>query len=324
MKTKTLQELFKTQQNSLSYFFEHLDLQSVEKLVDKVAQTKGIVFLTGVGKSGFIAQKIAATFVSMGIKAMFMPPTNALHGDLGIVDGEDFFIFMSKSGESDELLNLIPFIRNKGATNTVLVSKKNSRLGKAADAEIILPVDKELCPYNMIPTISTEVQLIFGDLLAVALMQKKKLSLDQFAHNHPAGIIGKRLSLKVEDLMLKDDQLPICYPEDKLSDALEVFTEKRCGCLLVINEQKHLIGIFTDGDLRRALQAHGAKILNLTLKELKRPTPQVILPQKMAWEAMQLMEADQKRPFMVLPVVNEGGQLQGLIKMHDILQSGMS
>ncbi len=323
MKTKTLRELFVEQKNSLAHFFDNVSIKAVEEFVDRIATTSGIVFLTGVGKSGFIAQKISATLVSIGIKSMFLPPMNALHGDIGIIDKNDFFIFLSKSGESEELLNLVPFLRNKGAEMTALVSKKSSRLAKACDREIYLPIERELCPYNIIPTTSTEVQLIFGDILAIALMQRKKLSLDEFSHNHPAGSIGKNLSLKVEDLMLKGEMLPISHPSQKLSNVLEIFTEKRCGCLLITDEENHLLGIFTDGDLRRALQEHGSKILDLQLKDLKRTTPKVILSKKMAWEAMQLMEADQKRPFMVLPVVDENRHLKGLIKMHDILQSGL-
>ena len=220
-------------------------------------------------------------------------------------------------------LNLVPFLRNKGAEMIALVSKENSKLAKACDREIYLPLEKELCPYDTIPTTSPEVQLIFGDIVAVALMQKKNLTLDEFAHNHPAGEIGKNLSLKVEDLMLKGEMLPISHPDDMLADVLEVFTQKRCGCLLITDHENHLLGIFTDGDLRRALQRHGSKILDLQLKDLRKTTPKAIQPQKMAWEAMQLMEADQKRPFMVLPVVDENKRLKGLIKMHDILQSGL-
>lgn len=324
MKKLSLEELFSTQKKNLDDFFNHIDLESVEALLDRISNTKGIIFVTGVGKSGFIAQKIASTLVSMGIKSMFMPPTNALHGDLGIVDSDDSFMVLSKSGESDELLSLIPFIRNRGAPITAIVSKENGRLAKASDYVILLPMGPELCPYNIIPTTSTEVQLIFGDILAVALMQKRDLTLHEFALNHPAGKIGKRLSLKVDDLMLKGDKIPFCSREDKLMDVLVELSEKRCGCLLVVDKEKRLEGIFTDGDLRRALQNHGSKISEFYLKDLKINSPKTISPEKMAWEAMQLMESDQKHPFMVLPVVDENRVVKGLIKMHDIVQSGIN
>lgn len=316
--------MFSSQQKNLNVFFENIYLESIEKLLDTISNTKGILFFTGVGKSGFIAQKISATLVSMGIKSMFLPPTNALHGDLGIVDSDDAFIFLSKSGESDEILNLIPYIRNRGAHITAVVSKKNGRLAKASDHVIFLPMDKELCPYNIIPTTSTEIQLIFGDILAVALMQRKNLSLNQFAVNHPAGKIGKRLSLKVEDLMLKGAKLPLCKKNQKLMDVLVELSEKRCGCLLIVDEEQKLEGIFTDGDLRRALQKHGSKVTELFLEDLRIKKPKTITPERMAWEAMDMMEADQKHPFMVLPVVDKNEILKGLIKMHDIVQSGLS
>ncbi len=320
---KQLKDLFSLQRSYLNAFFDQIDLASVEKLVNRLAHVTGIIFFTGVGKSGYIAQKLAATFVSMGIKAMFLPPTNALHGDLGIVAKDDLFIFLSKSGETEEILSLIPFIRNKGAYTVSVISKKNSRLSKASDESIYLPIEKEICPFNIVPTTSTEVQLIFGDVLAVALMQKKKLTLTEFATNHPAGKIGKELSLKVEDLMLKDEKIPMAHIEQKLKDVLSEMTLKRCGCLIVVDHDKKLEGIFTDGDLRRALQNHGSKVLEYTLKEIKIGHPKTIEPQKLAWEALELMESDQKHPFMVLPVIDHHKQVKGLIKMHDIIQSGL-
>lgn len=324
MKEHSLKKLFESQKGNLEYFFEHVDLKNIEKLIEDIHQAKGMIFFTGVGKSGFIAQKISATFVSIGIKSMFLPPLNALHGDLGIVTKDDLFIFLSNSGESDELLNLIPYIRNKGALMTAVVSKKQSRLSKACHHEIFLPVLKELCPYNIVPTTSGEVQLIFGDILAVAIMQKNEITLDEFAINHPAGKIGKRLTLKVEDLMVQGQNVPTCFQDDKLMDVLAEFSKKRCGCILIIDRNHHLHSIFTDGDLRKSLYEHGPKILELPMKELKTGYPKTIQAHKMAWEAMQLMEADQKNPITVLPVVDEHKVLKGLIKMHDILQSGLS
>ncbi len=323
LKNKTLPDLFKAQKESLNYFFDHMDLSQIESLVELIKKTKGIIFFTGVGKSGFIAQKIAATFVSIGIKAMFLAPIDALHGDLGIVDTEDTFIVLSKSGESDEILNLIPCVRNKGACVVSMISKKNSRLERASDQVIYLPIDKELCPYDIVPTTSTEVQLICGDVLSVALMHQKGLSLDQFATNHPAGKIGKKLTYKVRDLMLTGDRVPFCSLEDSLEKVLPKLTEKRCGCLLIVDSNQILQGIFTDGDLRRALQMYGSQTLHLLLKDLKVSFPKVVAPEKMAWEALRIMEADQQRPFMVLPVVDDQKKVHGLIKMHDILQSGL-
>jgi len=323
LKQYQLDDFFKAQKKSLGYFFDHVDLKNAEKLLELLSKVKGTIFFTGVGKSGFIAQKITASFVSLGIKAHFLSPVDALHGDLGIIDKEDLLVFFSKSGESEEILNLIPFVRNREVKLVALVSEVNSRLAKASDFVMTLPMDKELCPHNIVPTTSTEIQLIFGDILTVALMQKKELTLDEFALNHPGGKIGKRLSIRVKDLMLTGKQLPFCHPEDKLMEVLNELSEKRCGCLLIVNDRHHLQGIFTDGDLRRALETHGPKVFDLKLSDLQTSQPKMIQPLKLAWEAMQMMESDQKRPVMVLPVVDEENVVKGLIKMHDILQSGL-
>ncbi len=324
MGTYKLDTFFNTQKDSLNYFFEHLNLDQIEKLIDRLACVQGTIFFTGVGKSGFIAQKITATFVSMGIKSHFLSPMDALHGDLGIVDQEDVLVVLSKSGESEEILNLIPFIRNRSIPITAVVCKQKNRLVSASDFSIYLPMKQELCPFDVVPTTSAEIQLIFGDLLAVALMQKRNLSLEEFKLNHPGGKIGKLLNIRVKDLMLKDPHIPFCAPNDLLIDVLNELSEKRCGCLLIVDEKKILQGIFTDGDLRRALEKHGPEIFKLKMSQLNVHFPKTIKEEKLAVDAMRLMEADQKRPFMVLPVINEEKKVKGLIKMHDILQSGIN
>lgn len=324
MNASQLKALFQEQKKSLNYFLDHMDLHETEKLVDKLATVKGTIFFSGVGKSGFIAQKIVASLISMGIKSYYLAPVDALHGDLGIIDGDDLFIILSKSGESEELLNLIPFIRNRNVEIISLVSNKQSRLAKASHMVIELPLQKELCPHNMIPTTSTEIQLIFGDIVAIALMHKKQISLEKFANNHPAGKIGKRLSIKVEDIMLTEKKLPLAYPKDKFTDVIHELSEKRCGCVLIIDSNQHLLGIFTDGDLRRAIEKFGPKLFDLHLDDLQTKNPKTIEPSRFAWEAMQIMEFDQSKPIMVLPVVDQSKKVCGLIKMHDLLQAGIS
>lgn len=319
-----LETFLQTQKQSLNYFFEHLDLKQIEELIERLAKVKGTIFFSGVGKSGFIAQKITATFVSMGIKSYFLSPIDALHGDLGIVDEQDVLLILSKSGESEEFLNLIPFIRNRSVSITSIVCKKKNRLVSASDYFIFLPLEKELCPHDIVPTTSAELQLIFGDLLAVALMQKKNLSLESFKYNHPAGKIGKLLNIRVKDLMIPQEKVPFCKQEDLVVDVIKELSAKRCGCVLIIDERKTLLGIFTDGDLRRALEKYGPEIFELKMSDLNIHYPQTIHEDKLAVEAMRLMEADQKKPFMVLPVINEHKEVKGLIKMHDVLQSGIN
>lgn len=321
--TIMLKELLTKQKHHLDYFFKQIDLGSCEELLNALYQCEGVLFFTGVGKSGFIAQKIAATMLSTGTKAFFLPPIDALHGDLAMVGKKDIVLILSKSGETEELLHLLPFIRNKGAKIVAMVSNQNSRLAQGADHVLSLPCENELCPFDLAPTTSTVIQLLFGDLLAIALMEMRGFSVDQFAENHPRGQIGRRSSMRVRDLMLEKEATPLCFSESTLEEVLIDFTNKRCGCLVVIDEKKQLKGIFTDGDLRRALQKKGEKVLQEKVGELMSHSPKAISAEALAWDAMKLMESDQKHPVMVLPVLGDGKEVIGIIKMHDLIQAGL-
>lgn len=318
-----LKDLFEREKVALDYFFDHLDFKSVEFLFELLKSCKGMIILTGIGKSGLIAEKIALTMTSTGTRAYFLSPTNALHGDIGIVSKEDVFLLISKSGESEELLQMLPFLRNKGVKLVALISNPNSRLAKACDHIVVLPIEKELCPFDLVPTTSAVCQMIFGDVLAIALMKHKNFSLMEYAANHPAGKIGRKLTLRVKDLMLKEKDLPLCAPNDRLGDTLVELSNKRCGCVLIADKEKKLMGIFTDGDLRRALQTHGSKALDANMKELMTASPRFIKDEEMAFRALAIMEEDQKHPITVLAVVDEDRKVTGLIKMHDLVQSGL-
>lgn len=318
-----LKELFSLKRQYLNHFFDALDLKAAENFLRTLQNCKGLIVLTGVGKSGLVAKKIAVTMTSTGTRAVYLSPTNALHGDLGIVTDKDIFVILSKSGESEEILNLIPYLRGKGVSILSIVSNANSRLAKASDLYINLPLEKELCPFNMAPTTSTSIQLIFGDVMAIALMKEQKFSIDAYALNHPAGSIGKRITLKVKDLMLTGTKIPLCSPDDKLVEILVELSNKRCGCILIVNKEHVLQGIFTDGDLRRALLNHGPQVLDKQIKELMIKTPKNIAANKLALDAMQQMEADPKNAITCLPVLDETKKVLGLIRLHDIVQSGI-
>lgn len=318
-----LKELFDLKRQYINHFFEAMDLEEAEKFLQALRDCQGTMVFTGVGKSGLVAKKIAVTMTSTGSRALYLSPTNALHGDLGILCEKDVFVLLSKSGESDELLNLVPFLRNKGVKLLAIVSNGKSRLAKACDFSVTLPLEKELCPYNLAPTTSTSIQLIFGDIMAIALMRHQKFSLDQYAMNHPAGSIGKRMIVKVKDLMLRDALVPLCRPADKLVDTLVELSNKRCGCVLIVNDEMIMQGIFTDGDLRRSLQNMGPHVLEKTMGELMTRAPRFIEPERLAWDAMQLMEADQRNAITCLPVIDDKRKVMGLIKLHDIVQSGL-
>ncbi|MFQ5729087.1 MAG: SIS domain-containing protein [Waddliaceae bacterium] len=323
MTNSILQELFEKERGYLNRFFDELDVDATDEVLKTLYDCKGTIILTGVGKSGLIAKKIAVTMTSTGTRAIFLSPTNALHGDIGIVKPNDVFIIFSKSGESDELLSLIPFVRNKGIKIVGIFNNTNSRLGSAVDVSLRLPETKELCPFDLAPTTSTTIQIIVGDVLAISLMRLKNFSVDDFAQFHPAGRIGKRITMCVKDLMLTGSKIPLCKPEDKLVDTLVELSNKQCGCVLIVDPNNKLMGLFTDGDLRRALQNKGTEALEFQVQDLMTKTPRWIVPGALAWDAMKLMESDQKHPIMILPVLDEDKTVLGLIKMHDIVQSGV-
>lgn len=318
-----LKELFEKEREILNHFFDHIDLNTITKMFDLIKDCKGIIIITGIGKSGLVAEKIALTLTSTGSRAFFISPTNALHGDIGIVSKDDIFIMISKSGESEELLQMVPYLRNKGVKLVAIVNNSNSRLAKAADLCVDLPVTRELCPFDLVPTTSAVIHMIFGDVMAIALMTYKKFGLDEYAMNHPAGKIGRRLILRVKDLMLVGSNIPSCGLKDTLGATLEELSNKKCGCILIVEKDKTLCGIFTDGDLRRSLQKHGSQAMDLPMQELMTPQPRFILDNEMATKALDMMEADQKHPITALAVVDDKHRVVGLIKMHDILQSGL-
>lgn len=317
-----LRELFEEHRTLLNRFFDRIDSSQVERVLEKILRCKGVVLLTGVGKSGYIAQKIATTFSSTGTRALFLSPADALHGDIGFVSQEDLFLFFSKSGESEELLGLLPHVKKRGSCIIGCVSEPDSRLAQSADLTVVLPIDKELCPHDLAPTTSTAAQLIFGDCLAVGLMRAKRFSRSDFVANHPAGFLGKKMTLTVSDLMLQGKEIPLARPHQTLLETLHELSVKRSGCLLVVDEEMQLLGIFTDGDLRRTIESMGPGFLQCQLGSIMTRSPQKVGPEVLAFDAMRQMEADPNRPITVLPVVR-GEQVVGLLRMHDILQAGL-
>jgi arabinose-5-phosphate isomerase len=283
---------------------------------------KGSLFCTGIGKSGVIAQKIAMTLSSCGLKAFYLSAQDALHGDIGVVTEGDIVIMLSKSGETQELLDLCPALRNKQSITIAVVTNSSCRLAKTCSITFELPELRELCPFDIAPTTSTISQLVFGDLLAMTLMRLKKVALNEFIQNHPAGRIGRRQLLKVKDVMVPLEKMPLCPPSQTLCEILVELSNKQCGCMCVLGPQGELLGIFTDGDLRRALQKFGPIAMSQPMHALMTLKPKTISSEELAYEAMRNMEEDQKHPVTVLPVV-EGGVCVGLLRMHDILQSGL-
>lgn len=313
-----LKELFLQQKKLMMAFFDHLDVKKAQSIVDVILACQGTLFLSGVGKSGIIAEKLAMTMISTGTKAMYLPASNALHGDIGIVSSKDLFIMLSKSGESQELIDLIPYLKQRGVSTMAWVSKIPSTLARQCDFFVELFVERELCPFNLAPTTSTAAQLIFGDVVAVALMKKRNFSFQDYAKNHPAGDIGKK-TLKVQDVMLQGSKIPTCSVKDKLKDCLVELTNKKCGCLIVVDDKQQVRGIFTDGDLRRALQNKSIKILEEMMENIMTKEFVSIRQDCYVHEALRLMQKDLKKMIMMLPVT-DNNKLVGLVHMHDAVQ----
>lgn len=317
-----IQRLLSKYREELSLFFEKVDIAAFEKLFALCKECQGLLIFSGIGKSALVAEKTAVTMTSTGTRALFISPIEAMHGDVGIISPQDIFIVFSKSGESDELLNLLPYVRNKGAKVFALTSNPKSRLAEAADLHLLVPFHQELCPFNMAPTISTACQTVIGDTLAIALMESKNFTIDEYAMNHPAGTIGKRITVKVKNLMIEGNLIPICKPTDHLIDVLVELSNKKAGCVLVVDESKKLLGIFTDGDLRRSLQKFGPTVMTQPLSQLMTQSGRFTHPEVLAWDALKMME-NQKSPITVLPVLDESHHVVGLLKLHDILLSGI-
>ncbi|KAL1350225.1 hypothetical protein HN51_014348 [Arachis hypogaea] len=318
----TLTDLFKEQQRHLNFFFDRMDHSQTLSFTRALLRATGTIFFTGVGKSGFVANKISQTLVSLGIRSAFLSPVDALHGDIGILSAADILVLLSKSGATDELLRLVPCARAKGARLIAVTSVQGCALEAVCDMNVHLPLERELCPFNLAPVTSTAIQMVFGDTVAIALMGARNLSKEEYAGNHPAGKIGKSLIFKVKDLMKKEDELPICKESDLIMDQLVELTSKGCGCLFVVDDGRHLIGTFTDGDLRRTLKASGQGIFKLTVGEMCNRKPRIIGPEAMAVEAMKKMEAPPS-PVQFLPVINDDNVVIGIITLHGLVSAGL-
>ncbi|CAI0385778.1 unnamed protein product [Linum tenue] len=318
----TLLNLFKAQQNHLNYFFRHLDLSQALSFSQTLLNTTGTIFFSGVGKSGFVANKISQTLVSLGIRASFLNPVDALHGDIGALSSLDVLVLFSKSGNTDELLRLVPCARAKGAYLVSVTSVEGNSLASVCDMNVHLPLERELCPFDLAPVTSTAIQMVFGDTVAIALMGARNLTKEEYATNHPAGRIGKSLIFKVKDVMKKQNELPVCREGDLIMDQLVELTSKGCGCLLVVDPDHHLIGTFTDGDLRRTLKASGEAIFKLTVGEMCNRNPRTIGPDAMAVEAMKKMESPPS-PVQFLPVIRDQNVLIGIITLHGLVSAGL-
>src|SRR2546427_4594250 len=284
-------ELLRHEAAAISSTAERLQPEQVKRAVDLLVGCVGKVVLTGIGKSGFIARKIAATLTSTGTRAVFLHASDALHGDLGILDKSDVVVLVSNSGETDEVIAMLPYLKHRTVPLIAIIGNLASTLASNADVVLDASVDKETCPFNLAPTASTTVALAIGDALALTVMQIKGLTLEDFALNHPAGRLGKRLSLKVSDLMHGGDRNPVVSPVTSWLEVVSSITRGGLGAVNVVSDDQLLEGIITDGDLRRAIQkSNPAELRNLRAESFMTPNPVTVMPDEFAYKPLQLME----------------------------------
>jgi len=288
-----------------------------QRAVDLILDCRGRVTVSGIGKSGHIARKIASTMSSTGTPAYFVHPAEASHGDLGMVTRDDVFIALSNSGESAELLAIVPLIKRQGAKLISLTGNPDSSLAREADAHLYAGAEKEACPLNLAPTASTTAALALGDALALALMQAKGFSRDEFARSHPGGALGRKLLTHVRDVMRSGDEAPRIPDTAMLSDAILEMSRGRMGITAILDRDKHVLGIFTDGDLRRTLQK-GVDLHATPIASVMTRGPRTISPDKLAAEAVQIMEQHKVNQLLV---VDGERRLVGALNMHDLFKA---
>lgn len=279
---------------------------------------RGHVIVVGMGKSGHIGAKIAATLASTGTPAFFVHPAEAGHGDLGMITREDVVLALSYSGESAEILTMMPIVQSMGVPVIAITGRPQSGMAQGADIHLPIAIEREACPLGLAPTSSSTATLALGDALAVALIAARDFKPEDFARSHPFGRLGRRLITRVRDVMHQGDAVPVSAPNDALKQALFVITDKKLGVTLIA-ENNVLLGIYTDGDLRRTLEKHGQN-LNLAIAEVMTKNPRTVSPDMLAAEALQEME---KRHITALPVVDDG-KLIGIIHIHDLLRAGVA
>lgn len=293
--------------------------ESFSKACQLCLQTEGRVVVTGMGKSGHIGGKIAATFASTGTPSFFMHPADASHGDLGMITAHDLLLAVSYSGETDEVVTILPLIKRMGAKLISLTGNAKSTLATAADAHLDVSVSEEACPLNLAPTASTTATLAMGDALAVALLESRGFTAEDFALSHPSGSLGKRLLLRVADVMHTGEKIPSVMADVSLSDGLLEMTEKGLGMTAIIDNDKRVLGVFTDGDLRRALDQE-IDVHKTTMQSVMHSNCIVTTPEILAAEAVHVME---EKKITSLLVVDDNNHLVGALNVHDLFRAGV-
>jgi arabinose-5-phosphate isomerase len=319
MADRTLaRKVLQTEAAAILALLPRLD-ERFDRAVDLLHNCRGRVILTGMGKSGIICRKIAATFASTGTPAFFLHPAEAIHGDLGVIRSDDVVVALSYSGETGEILRLLETIRRLGATLIAITGSPSSTLAQAADVDLDCSVAEEACPINLVPTASTTAALALGDALAMTLLVQKGFKEEDFANLHPGGKLGKRL-MRVESLMHSGDQCPSVAADTRLRDVVDEMSSKQLGMTCVVDGNSTLLGIITDGDLRRHMDG-AANIFDMAATDLMTTNPVVIPPSTLAAEALNIME--QRKITSIVVVDNDTRRVVGVLHLHDLWPTEM-
>ncbi len=311
-------EVLKIEADSILKLMDNID-SSFEDLVNIICTSQGRVVISGIGKSGLIGKKIVATLISTGTNSMFLHPVEALHGDLGMVNKNDVFLAISNSGETSELTQLLPVIKNIGCKLAGFIGKLNSTMAQFCDIVIYTGVEKEACPLNMAPTSSTTAQLAMGDALAVVLITKKQFKKSDFMKSHPGGALGQRLGSRVGEIMFKASKVPCAQTGSDLSFAIQQMDKYTLGAVIILDKEKKLKGIITDGDIRHFIATNKGDVNRLTVDTIMSKNPYALNIDSFLYDALNLME---KYQITVLPIVDKFNRLDGLLHLHDILGKG--
>lgn len=306
------------EQRSLGVLAEHID-QNFAHACDLLMACRGRVVVTGMGKSGHIANKLAATFASTGTPAFFVHPGEASHGDMGMITGEDVVVALSNSGNTGEVITIVPLIKRLGAKLIALTGNPSSTLAEQADIHLHIAIDKEACPLGLAPTSSTTAALVMGDALAIALLEARGFSQEDFALSHPGGTLGRKLLLRVADIMHTGERIPMVHIGTRLSDGLLEISKKGFGLTSIVDKDNVLAGIFTDGDLRRTLDAR-IDLINTPIEQVMTRNCVTIHREALAAEALNLME---QKKITCLLVTSADKHVDGIVHMHDLLRAGV-
>jgi arabinose-5-phosphate isomerase len=312
---------------ALQALAERLD-ERFDQAVERILECRGRIVLTGMGKHGIVARKIAATLASTGTPAFFMHPAEGRHGDLGMISSEDLVIAVSNSGNTEEVLGCLPYFKRNQNFLIAMTGNLQSELARYADLVLDIGVEREVCPLNLAPTTSTTVAMAMGDALAVVLLERRGFHAEDFALRHPSGTLGKRLLLKVTDVM-KPDRNPIIHYKARFEEAIAEITSKQCGAVSVVDDEGRLVGIITDGDLRRIFQREAqqarrtvAEVLDRPVEDLMTKNPSYVFADTLAAQALNMMEHGPRKIF-VLPVLDEQRRPIGMVHLHDLVSAGL-